>query len=76
MSAHDEAVQAAYEQRFEQGGNNTRQIITTYLRHMRAAGYVVTRVPDRATAINGLGWMQGFNEAIAIILANTIEVPE
>lgn len=81
MSTHDEAVAAAYAQRFEPGGNNTRQIITAYLRHMRAAGYVLARVPERKGS--SLFWkhheitrVDGFNEAIAATLANAVEVPE
>ena len=52
-----------------------------YLRHMRAAGFVVTRVPE-AQAGNlfwgreGTADASGWNRCRAATLANAVEVPE
>lgn len=79
-STHDEAVEAAalvhYGQAAPRQMVTVEKIITAYLRHMRAAGFVVTRVPDKVTEINDRNWRHGFNKAIAATLANAVEVPE
>lgn len=59
--------------------------IAAYLRHMRAAGFVVTKAmpavdcldaPGRMPAGEALGWVAGFNACRAEMLANAVEVPE
>lgn len=55
--------------------------ITAYLRHMRAAGFVVTRVPEEdaehwGLTTWGLARAQGHNACRAEMLANAVEVPE
>ena len=58
-----------------------RAAITAYLRHMRAAGVVVTRGPE-ARAGNlfwgreGTADASGWNRCRAATLANAVEVPE
>ena len=58
-----------------------RAAITAYLRHMRAAGVVVTRVPEEdaehwGLTTWGLARAQGHNACRAEMLANAVEVPE
>lgn len=55
--------------------------ITAYLRHMRAAGFVVTRVPEEdaehwGLTTWGLARAQGHNACRAEMLANAVEVPK
>jgi len=47
--------------------------ITAYLRHMRAAGYVVTKVPEPEPDC-GLEYETGYNACRAEMLANAVEV--
>jgi len=51
-----------------------RAAITAYLRHMRAAGFVVTRVPEAEEPVDA--WQEGYNAALKDTLANAVEVPE
>ncbi len=88
-SAHDEAVEAAasvlvYEDSMAlpTGHHFATLAITAYLRHMRAAGFVVTQEMEEkppASAANNEFWRgfyAGWNEYRSRTLANAVEVPE
>lgn len=62
-------------------GPRAKIAITAYLRHMRAAGFVVTRVPEEdaehwGLTTWGLARAQGHNACRAEMLANAVEVGE
>ncbi len=80
MSAHDEAVEAAKAVLFSRKIVDTFSVhaaITAYLRHMRAAGFVVTRVEGEIGQIHPQHiYAAGWNACRAATLANAVEVPE
>lgn len=78
MSAHDKALVAAGNAYLAQGsGRFHRQIetaITAYLSHLRAAGFVVARVPNKRALPGAMGteaaldYAQGWNACRATML--------
>jgi len=92
MTAHDEAVEAAArrqqgrdEEHWARTPASVREMwmrterigIEEYLRHMRAAGFVVTRVEGEIGQIHPQHiYAAGWNACRAATLANAVEVPE
>lgn len=92
MTPHDEAVEAACRAGWNDAWNELDDAsqreelrimnfdITAYLRHMRAAGFAVTRVPDARSPDGSTAERYAldisWNACRAEMLANAVEVPD
>lgn len=87
MSAHDEAVEAAVETWLStstaSGRDGIVAAITAYRRHLRAAGFVVAKVPENGVPPGNLweirdlmNWLDGWNACRAAMLASVEEIGE